>query len=464
MAQRAELSDPDRHLSQRNGFYTYKRRVPAKVAAMDPRSPVIRIALGTRDLGEARIKRDAHERADDELWASFREGGDKQLAVARYKSVVARADALGFTYRHLSSILSEENGTAILSRLRALQDVKPASPEATAILGGIASPRVSLRDALDKFVDEIIADELTRKSPAQYKLWLRQRTRAVENFEAVCGARDIDQITREDALLFYNWWRERIAPSRKDGAVPKATHTPSSGNRDLGIMRVLYRRYFMHKGVDEQKLTNPFDNLSFSEKKRSKKQKDRPPFPTEWIAERILAPGALSSLNDEARAIAFTLCDTGCRLSEVANLRPEQIKLSDPVPHISVAPCFDPDEPREVKTDSSVRDIPLVGVALEAMKKFPNGFPRYRDNENSLSATLNKYFRENKLFPTADHVIYSFRHSFEDRMKDANVDAELRKILMGHALDRPDYGKKGSLAWRRDSLARIVLAFDPAIV
>ncbi|MDW9689326.1 integrase [Sinorhizobium meliloti] len=465
MAQRTGFSDPDRHLSRRNGYYTYKRRVPAKVAALDSRAPTIRIALGTRDLGEARVKRDAHERADDELWASFCADGDRAAALARYNAVVARAAALGFTYRHLSSILAEESASAILSRLGALKDAKPASVEETAILGGIASPRVSLSQALEEFVTVIVADELRGKSPAQYKLWLAERKRAIKNFEAVCGPRSIHDITRKDAILFYEWWQHKIAPARgTDGETVTPTHSPSSGNHDLRVLRVLYRRYFTHKGGDAKEIKNPFDNLSFAEEKVGEDEKKRRPFTTDWIQNVILAPGALAGLNEEARAIVLTLVETGCRPGEVGNLLPERIMLSDAVPHIAIKPSRDPRAPRQIKTKSSIRRVPLVGVALEAMRKFPNGFPRYRDKSNSLSAVLGKFFRENGLFPTDEHVIYSFRHSFEDRMKEGHVDAELRKILMGHAIDRPDYGDKGGMAWRRDSMARIALPFDPAIV
>ncbi len=407
------------------------------------------------------MKRDTHERADDELWASFCEGGDQAVAMARYSAAVARADALGFTYRHLPSILAEEGGSAILSRLRALQEVKPGSVEETAILGGITSPGVSIQQALATFVDEIVNDEQTGKSPGQYKIWLAKWNLAVNNFVAICGPRNIHDITRGDALTFYNWWREKIAPDRKSGKT--ATHSPCSGNRQIGILRKLYRCYFLHMGAGEAEIRNPFDNLSFAERKRPSDEKLRLSFTTEWIVERILAVGALAGLNDEARAIVLTLVETGCRPSEVANLEPKNIQLSAPIPYIEIRPNLDPDNPREIKTASSVRDIPLLGVSLEAMRKFPEGFPRYKDKGNSLSATLNKYFWENGLFPTENHVIYSFRHSFEDRMKHVKADVEMRKILMGHGLDRPQYGD-GGLEWKREELARMALPFDPSIV
>jgi len=87
-------------------------------------------------------------------------------------------------------------------------------------------------------------------------------------------------------------------------------------------------------------------------------------------------------------------------------------------------------------------------MALAAMKKFPKGFSRYKDKEASMSNALNKFFRENELFPTTDHKIYSFRHAFEDRLKEAGIDDELRRLLMGHAIDRPKYGSGG----RTDSI------------
>jgi len=141
---------------------------------------------------------------------------------------------------------------------------------------------------------------------------------------------------------------------------------------------------------------------------------------------------------------------------------PGQIRLANPVPSIMVEPCDDPDKPREVKSEPSIREIPLVGVALAAMRR-PEWLPPLPGQAKQLVGSPQQVLPGER--PSTDHhVIYSFRHSFEDRMKEGDVDAELRKMLMGHTVDRPDYGEEGSLAWRRNSLARIALPFDPAIV
>jgi len=74
------------------------------------------------------------------------------------------------------------------------------------------------------------------------------------------------------------------------------------------------------------------------------------------------------------------------------------------------------------------------------MRTCPEGFPRYRDKPD-LSATTNKYLRENGLMETPDHVAYSIRHAFEDRLRNAEIDERLRSELFGHAYYREKYGE-----------------------
>ena len=80
-----------------------------------------------------------------------------------------------------------------------------------------------------------------------------------------------------------------------------------------------------------------------------------------------------------------------------------------------------------------------------------------------VSANLMKAFRQRNLLPTPDHVIYSLRHSFEDRMLEGGLDYGLRCALMGHKNNRPEYGQGGSLAYRKDQLLRIAHPFDPLV-
>ena len=221
-------------------------------------------------------------------------------------------------------------------------------------------------------------------------------------------------------------------------------------------MRLLYDRYFKHIGEEDRQ--NPFRNLSFKDKKAE--TTDVPPFETEWILEHILRPGALTSIIGDAHLLAFILIETGCRPGEVANLMPEDIHLDEDVPYIAIRPKNE----REIKNPWSKRDIPLVGVSLEAMTKPPNGFPHYRDKPDLMSSNLKRYFVNRGLLPTEEHQIYSFRHSFEKRMLEADLDYGFRCLIMGHKNTRPSYGDGGSMEYRREQLLKIALPYQAGLV
>lgn len=444
---------PDRFLFLRDGVYYYMRRVPTRLCDVDERAPSIRQSLKTGDLALARAKRDLLEEADNALWASQLVDAPQDPARARYQAAVKRVEALGYTFRSGAALGKSGSLEDIVTRLETIENGNLSREAGKAILGAIPVPAVTVSKAFEIYVDEIVADELVNKSVNQRAQWKKVKQRAINNFVALVGDKEMTEITREDAQRFYRFWLDKVAPKGRT-----ATHSASSGNRDLGNLRVLYEAYFTHMGETDR--FNPFSKLNFQEKKK----RVRPPFTVEWISKTILKPGAMATMNEEARGVALALIETGARPSEIANLTGQSIHLDAGVPHLSIEPRIDPDDPREIKTASSERKLPLVGVALEVFKRFPEGFPRYRNRENDLSATLNKFFRENGLFPSRAHTIYSFRHSFEDRMKIAGLDPELRMILMGHSIDRPRYGAGGTLEWRRDELKKIALPFDPAIV
>jgi len=152
-----------------------------------------------------------------------------------------------------------------------------------------------------------------------------------------------------------------------------------------------------------------------------------------------LASGALGGLNTEARCIVLGMVNTGYRPSEGAALLGAHINLAAAVPHISIEA-----DGRHLKSKHAKRVIPLTGVSLEAFRQCPDGFPRYRDNP-SLSATVNKFMRENGLMETPGHTLYSMRHAFEDRMLAAGVDERIRRDLFGHSLGRERYGHGATL-------------------
>lgn len=427
------MKGEDRYLQDRDGWWHYVRRVPSRFASIDTRG-MIRQALKTQSLETARRRRDDMEAADVLYWQSLTSDGP-DFAQRRYDAAVQRALALSLIYAPAERLAATASTAELVERVALARGA--AAPVVEAALGTVDEPALTVTQAFDVYLDEIAPNELRGKSKGQRDAWTKVKRRAVNNFKTVVGDKALGDITREDARKFYLWWLGRIeGPDALSG---------SAGNRDLGNMRKIYRDYFQYLG---QEPVNPFRGLSFRER-----QREIPPFQTEWIVSKIMQPGALDALNLPARLIVFTLIETGARPSEIANLTPAQIRLDVDVPHIAIKPTGD----REIKTGSSVREIPLVGVSLAAMRTAPEGFPRYRDKETSLSNLLMKFFKKNDLLPTGDHRIYSLRHSFEKRMTEAGLDYGLRCLLMGHATDRPAYGDGGSLEYRRDELLKIAL-------
>jgi len=453
VGRRREELNPDRFLQFRRGHFHYYRRVPKEVSDLDERGVFVRRALDTIDRVKARTARDLHEAADNALWASLMLGENPQAARVRYRQAIKRAESLGYVYRPLAEILVAEPLETILQRVESAIGEPAKSSSVDAIGGTIERPDDKISEALKLYFSDIVRDELRTKSPDQRKRWKAKRQMSVDVFIELVEDKPMSKITRDDALKVHKYWLDRIAPEAGPG-----DRSASTGNRNIGNLRSLYGDYFRHLGFPEQK--NPFADLSFSDKSK----RSRPPFSTDWIKDKILAPGALATLNAEARGILLAFVETGCRPSELANLHEGVIHLDHEVPHISIEPREDPEDPREIKTASSVRKVPLVGVALEVFKKHPKGFPSYKDREAQLSATVNKHFSKHELFPTDKHTVYSLRHSFEDRMKNARLDEELRRMLMGHSIDRPKYGEGGDMKMWQEELEKIALPFDPSIV
>lgn len=453
----SKSDDPDRYLLQRNGWYHYQRSVPLRLRGFYD-GPLVRCSLQTQSLERAREQRDALAKADDEYWHSLKEklrleaaghAMDIEPATKRYELAKARALSAGFRYKPLHELADPALIEELVRRSLAVGEQSTADgrvvPEvADAMLGGVEEPKVSVSEAMTIYQTKIAVGELANKSPEQKRLWKATKDRSLTYFVSFKDDMAITDISRQDAQDYFNWWNDQIAPDAPD-VKPKS---PKTAARHFGDMRDLYTKYFAYMG--DEKRENPFRNLNF--KTRKTKQRKYPPFSNAWVREKILVRQALEGLTPELQLTAYMLIETGCRHGEIINLRPEDIRLDADVPHIRIAERDD----REFKTDeATTREIPLVGVALEAARRAPGGFPRYHDKSNSFSAALGAAFDRRGLFETSRHVIYSFRHSFEDRMKEAGIDFELRCLLMGHDNRRPEYGTGGSLEYRRNELMKI---------
>lgn len=430
--------DPMRYLKARGPKWHYVRRVPGHFSLLDDRG-TIQVSLKTSSVDVAKLRRDALERADDLFWQGL---VADQPSHAQYAAAKARAIALGFEYKAAADIAASSTVEEIIRRITA---AAAAPRDEIAALGGADEPRLTVRQVLTLYSEEIAADELQGMSETQVRKWGEIKSNAVEQFCAIVGDKALLDITRDDAHKFHRHYLDRVKARDLSG---------NTANRQFGNMRKLFREYTKYMQIDVQ---NPFEKLSYADPKRHRKIV--PPFETAYIRDTFLKGEALHGLNREARLIFLAMVETGCRPSELCNIRPENIHLDAAVPYLSVTFVDD----RRLKTENSARVVPLVGVSLEAMKRAKNGFPRYFDKESNFSAAAMKFLRENELLPTVNHRVYSLRHSYEKRMLEGGMDDEFRRRTLGHDTNRPEYGDGGALTWRAEQMGRIALPFDKGI-
>lgn len=434
------------YLTERDGTWQFYRRVPIHFAHLDKRGTVklstkVKVA---KDRTGSKASRVAY-RLNETLEAYWRTLSEQKAAdaVRAYDDAVKLARSLGVDYQTPADWASRPLPEVLARIETAVADGRiddPAKRKAT--LGGIEKPRVMLSGLFAAY-ETIQGVAVANKSERQRQKWATQYQRAAQILIDQIGDKPLEDVSREDAVTYAEWWEQRVL---NDGI------EINTMNKNLGHLSSMFRAVIKRHKL---RLDNPFGGL----RQEGGKDGNRPPFPVEFIRDVILAPGNLDNLNEDARDIIFLVMETGARPSELVNLTKDRIRLDANIPYIRVeAQDRDDDAPgRELKTVQSERDIPLVGLALEAMRRHPEGFARYFDKADNFSAAANKHFKKHKLLPTPKHTVYSLRHSFKDRLKDAETPEEMIDELMGHKIDKPKYGDGYGLRLKLKNLQAICL-------
>jgi integrase len=374
---------------------------------------------------------------DLEAGWQFAAGAGTRKALLDVEEARRRANTLHLDYKP-AEIAAQESAEQIIRRLDVLAVGARRHDGATvaAVLGGVPLPQIMLSGLVGEF-EVAKKTTLARFSKNQRRKWRNGKLRAIARLTEIIGDKAIDRISRDDALLFMDHWAERVV----DGQVVAET-----ANRNLthitGMLTAVARRHRLQ-------LEPVFTGLRLE----GEGSRPRPPFSAWWIVNRLLAPGRLDAMNAEERAALLVMINTGARPSEIINLRAAHIHLESNIPHIQVRP-----DERVLKTEFSWRDIPLVGISLEAMRQFPDGFPRYRDNGDAFSAAVNKFLEEHGLRESERHTAYSLRHGFKDRLRETAATDELKDELMGHDTKKPKYGDGHGLHLKLKIIEKIALA------
>lgn len=421
---------------RRGTTWHLKLHVPVRYASIEKRQ-IVYMSLKTDDEAIARLKeRQVRQTLEDGWEAALT--GQTENAVERFQAARDLARARGFRFLPPERV-AQLPVAEIVQRVQTIPDVPlgGSTPpvEVQAALGAVP-PVPTLREALEEFFQRS-RDQLIGKSEDQIAKWKAPRIKAVNNFIKIAGNHRLDEYTNDDLLDFREWWMERVLT---------AGYAPGSANKDLGYLALIIKTITRLHRID---IRIGFDGMRL----REGTPNTRAPVSDDWILT-VLLSDKMAGLNAQARDILITMVNTGARPSEIAALTAEQIHLNTNVPYIAIRPVT-----RQVKTKNSIRDLPLLGVSLEAMRRNPEGFPRYRSSPDSFSAAANKYIRENKLWekhPSGKKLtVYGLRHNFRDRMTAAEFPELVAKQVFGHARSDQVYGDGAGLGHMAELIARV---------
>ena len=406
--------------------YRYRRRVPKEVAHLDQRKEV-KISLKTKDYSSALIKANIYNDQIEMFWKSLIVSGHSNNLNEKYDIATQLAKSYGFAYKTTDQI-----STSALNEITDRLSTKMNSQqEVEAILGGIDKPKIKLSDCCDLYWD-LVTDRLINKSEHQIRKWKNPRKAAMTDFVMVTGDKFLHQIVRKDILNFRSWLSERI----KDGL------NPNSANKKLMYAKDVIKVVALNNEIGLE-VSTLFIETFFQESVNS-----RPPFEASYVQSTFLPN--LTTLNERDRYALWAMADTGMREVEVFGLTSEDIFLNDEIPFVWIRSRSG----YSLKTTHSERKIPLVGAALVAFQKFPNGF-EHLGNPDTFSNTVNKYLKTNNLRPTPRHSAYSLRHTFKDRLRDIGAPEEIIDDLMGHKKSGPKYGRGHRLETKYKWLQKI---------
>lgn len=206
-------------------------------------------------------------------------------------------------------------------------------------------------------------------------------------------------------------------------------HLAEKGNKTTSIRRNLnHIKAVVTAALREAELskTNPFAALQIANEGQDAE--------AAAVPDRKTLEDIAKALRDDITPVgilSMILMETGTRIGEFSGMKVCDVFLDAPVPYVRVKP----NEWRTVKTASSVREFPLVGLSLEAMKK-ALALPRTNDallpayarkrGQDSASAAVNK--RLQKLGIASK----SFRHSLKDRLGEVGCPKDIRDAIQGH--------------------------------
>lgn len=176
-------------IAKRGSTFHLRRRVPRRYRGVEPRK-VVWISLHTDSQTVTKSKADRAWIQMNEAWEA-RLAGNSVDADVRYEAARDLARVRGFRYLNASAVskLPVEN---VVQRVEAISAPgnEPNTLEAAALLGTVPEPHITITKALELYWS-LAREKTFGKSEDQLRRWEAPRKKAIKNFVAVVGDKEI---------------------------------------------------------------------------------------------------------------------------------------------------------------------------------------------------------------------------------------------------------------------------------
>ena len=267
----------------------------------------------------------------------------------------------------------------------------------------------------------------------------------VESFVALIGDKPITTISRADALAWIDSLRAK-------------GYAAATLRKRVGNMRGLLNRAFLD--LEYQGL-NPFAKHRLQ---GNGSVTDRLPFNVAMLDKIDAHLAGSARMKSETRHVLQIMKCTGASPKEIGGLVIADCILGGEIPYIWIRV----NAQRGIKAASRDRQIPLVGVALEAVaaaleaakvrggdKLFAGFGGKGGQDAKLLSKNINKAIHAAGIPSGGLLSAYSYRHTFEEACRSAGIPSHTTDRLMGHTIPgiAGRYGSpRAMLAESRDAI------------
>jgi len=415
-----------RYIYPRNDTFYYQRKIPKDLIERYNGVRTVKLNLKTQDL--TIISKKVHElnRHYESTWDSMRNNSSITPSTIR-ESAIKLLNQYGLkplpasnpeiNIEHFYDLIVEskrykiaDGDDDVYRNISPQEYLTPVEAEAYKLL--LAAPKLLLSEALD-----IYLNGHQKKNNSTFRTYTE---RVWKKLIEVLGDVVFESVTRANANEFVE-------------------NLLANGNKTTTVQRVLSTiKAVFNVVIIEMELGKPNPFLKLRIAGLGTDSVRRNPFSD---AELKLLSQACIEADDDMRWLLALQMDLGSRLGEIAGLALDDLKLDAETPHVVIKPH----SWRSLKTLSSERNVPLVGMSMWAANRIVAhatrgqiyAFPRYNDGKSTrataASGALNSWIKSQNVQTTT----HGFRHAMRDRLRNVGAPLDIQDAVGG-------WGKKST--------------------